>query len=993
MEVLDRNDAPFRLLAAALTLTLGAALGGCGKGSVDLAQLGDSAAGPSRGVALSVDTDRDGITDSVERRFGTDSAQIDSDGDGLTDQYELWGYRGIGIGASGPLTDLPDPNANGVHAALDRGEQADRTLSAKAVRGLDDTRVRVSAPGDDPLENDLDGDYIPTDFELAGFYYEIDPATGEDWFVKWDGDTSRNYYKTDPTKWSTDADPWSDWEEATKRNLDQRLKHPGDHPCIPAYPDLQAVLTGYTVEEAKDIRTSTGKNVETSWTNSVSTTSSTESNWAVDGSVEVEATVGTTLGAKVKVEAGYTTGGKSSYESVTKQDNSGLTSDEWKQVTAGDTIQTAKLTLNMKLINVGTMPASEANALFNLKLGDFLIDSFLVNLTSINGFGELKGRAQNPYDIIIRNNGRGTEGLPPPELYLSLPQLQSLQRGAPLTIEPVGFEAQTLVSEWDPDTGRRVNLNIGAWSPYKSAINTATARIILDLGTDPEGSAELFDGMSPRRVEEVRVFAYDNTGSYVGSPPAVTLRDAFIWGFGARDTTLGPTVTYIDPISDQPLTAFLEDYNFGFDIETFQELQANQQNIDNILDLPLKPSNPVERVYIAKAPPLVDPSQSIDERKPRVLWATLDPYQQERVPVMRQLRIVGTDPPDFVDPPIFVFDHYDYKPVFGPIVRAYVDDVFRVREVRFKPTPTSFGEAMTVNFDPDNPLAGAAYEYHVPENYVWTGFETIVAINRDNEFSDPLPIFLQEGSFYDNQRNLRLGRTDPTFTVKGRATNTLASATQLLDSKANFLVDGVRAGDFVVNTTEHTVALIDKVISPTQLLLLQAAWVDETGHSGGAKEIAPNDEYTIDPSIDKYEALGFYTGVLGEALTLSSEFDATSGSYGFSFRDPGSLRNPPFDIRVHEHFVNGTRTIEVVNATGVALVGKAQWNSIKYATLRKAPYTTGPLNIKPNEANDYIYCARLPDGRYVKFRLEYTTHPTLAVQRVQRFVYEIYKGI
>ncbi len=1002
------------LLSALFIFTLVTAAG-CSRGKIDIDDdFGGAASGPvgtpGRSISWQGDRDYDGVDDVVEARLGTNPDSIDTDNDGLTDQYELWGCDGIAVGRVGSLSPaaLPDPDGDGVIAALERGEAARAVLSRQATAALDSTRVRVSSPGDDPIENDLDGDYIPTDFELSGFYYEIDPLTGEDWFVKWDGDPRRNYYKTDPTKWSTDADPWSDWEESTKRNLDQRLKKPGDHPCIPAYPKLECVLTGYSVEDARDITTTSGNKAESSWKNSVSTANSSSKKWAVDGSVELSATIGigteSQSSVKGKVEVTGKFGGEETSESTTVEDTSGLTQQDWEQVTAGDTIETARLLLNLRVMNTGTLPLSESKSLFNLKLGEFNISTFLLDLSSQNGFGELPARSQNPVDLVIFNDGRGTEGIPAKRIFLSLLQLQSLHLGAPLTIEPVGFDAQTLVSEFDPDSGRRVNLNIGDWSPYKSAIDTVTARIIIDMGDDPDPDPQLFDGLPARRTAEIRCFAYDNTGNYVGSPPVITLSDALNWGFGAKDTPLGPVVQINEQRSGQVLTAYLKDYRVGFDAETLDYVKTHLGTIDNIFALPLRPSNPTERVYTFKAPPLILPDQNVDQSKPQVYAATLETYEQQRIPEYKPLKVT-LNPPTYYDPPILVFSNYRYNPIFRPTVRAYVDDVFQVSEVRFKPSPASIGEVMTVADDPGDPLAGLAYVYRLPENYVWTGFESVVALNLDGEESLPFPVQVQEGAHYNEYGVLLSGVSNPPI----GGTHTGAESNSLLqDISQDFTSLGVLPGDRIVNTVQNTETTVTAVINKTHLAVSAVDWEFVDGSSPsqqGEKKFLVGDTYSITPARQRYETLGFYTGASASNLAISSsEYNNLSGDYGFSFDDPSAPRNPPFDFIIHEDWpANNTniKSIEVVNAVGVAEIGPAVWGAVTYDTLRKAVYSSSELIYYTeggvgSYGDTNVYAAKLDNGMYVKFRMKYIAHPgttPAGKARVEVVDFEVYRGI
>jgi len=946
------------LLAGLLAAVIGQ-LTACGGGQLSPATLGDFIGGGGKSAAA-VDTDRDGISDDLELQLGTDPNEIDTDRDGLTDHYELWGVAGLPVGQVGSLSNLPDPNGNGVNAALDSSEAGLSIRSKQATASLETKRVRVSSPDDPPIDNDLDGDYIPSTFELYGFTYEIDPLTGEDWFVRWDGDLSKDYYKTDPTKWSSDADPWSDWEEVTKRNLDQRLKHPGDHPCIPAYPDIQAVLVSYSVEDASQISSSNGTTTQESWTNSVSTTDTTKTDWnvAITAGYEFEykfavkaavppVDAKTTNTFSVEVAGHY--GSSTSNASTVASSTSGLSSEEWSATSAGDTIDTAKLILNLKIINVGTLPASNARALFNLKLGDFIIDSFRVNLESDQGYGELEALAQNAIDYVVSNNGRIAGNYPGKELYLSLEQLKSLQMGAPLTVELVSFEADTLVSEFDPETGRRVNLSIGPWSPYQSALENSTARLILDLG-DPENPPVLLPGeIPPRNTKEVRVFAYDNTGSYIGSPPVITLMEAFAWGFGARETSLGPTVTIRDPITHENRSMYLADFLFGFDPETIGELAQNPDYRESLFLLPLKPSNPTERVYVAQAPPLVIPGESIDQSKPTVYWAALYPYRMERQEVLKPLPQPDPSDPlyESYDPenPPLQFDRYVFVPVFDPVVRAYAADREGIGEVRFMPHGNAIGEVMTLNTDPQHPENGGFYEYHVPLHYLWSGFESVIAYNLAGNVSDPENIVIQEGSHLDEDGQIVLGSYSDPFHY-GTHTGE-QSATQLLNSAADFVDEGIKVGDVVKNTEQVTQAVVTEVVGPHELAL--DSW---TG--SGDQNFKYGDDYVIVSESRRFDTLG-YELLTGSRGAETYEYDTTSGAYGYNFTNPDQLKSAPHDIEIDES-VGGSSTqftVGVDQAVGVAEVGTGAMSFWNYAPLRKLNYSTSDIVIDQNFATAY----------------------------------------
>lgn len=678
------------------TSTLGAELAG------SLQQAADQ--GRPLHATAENDSDRDGVPNNIELVVGTNAELIDSDFDGLSDHYELWGIEHYAVGSVGALDNLPDPNQNGIIAPLDPGDMGGQVLkNSSAVLNVD--RIPVETSSGEFAINDVDGDGIPNDFELHGFYFQVD-EDGLPYLYKWDGyDLEKDYFKTDPTQWSSDGDPFSDWEEATKINLDQRVKSPGDHPCIPAYPRLEAVLTSYSIEAIEDteIQSATGGKAEQSWTNSVESVNNgsiTTDKRGREGELKIGGTFSRLpnwigipeFGGSIDIELnGYELlgGGSTTINSsVTTNDNSGLSAEEWSTATttATNTASAARLILNMKVMNTGTLPATNARVLFNLMLGDLAINSFVLNLEE---FGELQPVMQNPIDLRVAFDGRPAPFAPEGDpLELSIYQLRSIQMGAPLAIAPQGFVADTLVWDIDPATGRRKFLTMGPWEPYESSIQNVSARLILDFRRDPQYSVGAVSGLPPRTTSDTRVFCYRPDAAYYGSPPDIRLGDAFVWAFNAEDSDLGPVVTIKDPITGSKHVSPLALWDFGLDKLTMEKILANPAEFGNVFNLPLEPGNPGERVYTCSAPP----PEAL--QNPRIYWATCDPLTRK--------------------------------------IRAFSRDVRGLSEMRFKPDPEADydGELMELGYDVADGHQQFFYTYDVPVQYKWTGREQVVAINN-----------------------------------------------------------------------------------------------------------------------------------------------------------------------------------------------------------------------------------------------------------------------
>jgi hypothetical protein len=379
--------------------------------------------------------------------------------------------------------------------------------------------------------------------------------------------------------------------------------------------------------------------------------------------------------------------------------------------TSGDTLNVARLTLNMKLVNTGTLPAHHPRIWFNLRIGNTITHAFLVEYP-----GELEGKALNTVDWVVATDGVASSGNPGgAPLMLSIYQLRSIQSGAQISIEPLSFEADTLVSIPDPDTGRRSYVSLGPWSPYEAALRNVTAKVVMDFNEDPQLSQSLFSDLPAKKVSDVRIFAYNNRGSYVGSPPKITLAEAFLWTFGFAEEDSQFVVSVTDPITGYEYKSYMLDWEFSLDQAVFNRLlNETPELLGNLFTLPLEPGNPVERTYVAKAPP------SGLRAKPRIYWATVDP--QERV------------------------------------VRAYSRDIAGIQEMRFKPNDSYEGEEMFIANVPEDPHMRFAYTYIIPPQYRWTGEEKVVATNGRGEKSElPIEFESNELGVLVNQETTFLG--------------------------------------------------------------------------------------------------------------------------------------------------------------------------------------------------------------------------------------------
>jgi hypothetical protein len=264
---------------------------------------------------------------------------------------------------------------------------------------------------------------------------------------------------------------------------------------------------------------------------------------------------------------------------------------------------------------------------------------------------------------------------------------------------------------------------------------------------------------------------------------------------------------------------------------------------------------------------------------------------------------------------------------------------------------------------------------------------------------------VQEGSHYNEYGVLLSGVSNPPIS----GVHTGAESDSLLqDISQDFTTLGLLPGDRIVNTKQNSETIIVSVINSTHLAVSSSDWEFVDGSSAsqqGEKKFLVGDTYSITPSRARYETLGYFTGSSASNLAIfSTEFNNTAGDYGFSFTEPDAPRNPPFDFIVHEDWpVNGNavKSIEVVNAVGVAEIGPAVWEAVTYDTVRKASFSSAELvfyteNGAGSYGDTHVYAAKLNNGFYVKFRLKYIAHPGTTPankDRVEVVDYEVYRGI
>ncbi len=378
------------------------------------------------------------------------------------------------------------------------------------------------------------------------------------------------YFLTDPTQFSTDQDPYGDGMEASGVNMDTAVLPPGNHPLVPAYPDIYARMNSYEITPVGPITTTTGKTTQDAWSESTTKSDETSSKWGISAGASVEAGVGfPTSGYKVQVTCTYSHGNSHTTSHSTTTDNSGFNQQEWSQAETTDPSQAARIKLNLKFHNRGAAPTADVVPTASIILGGNTINTFTFDDT----IGYLSANSFYPTlsDWSVEKDKDGNY------IYLTLDELRAFETGAKITLDITQMDA--LVKKWDP--GKNEWEFTQDWAPYEDSMDHVCACLMVDKG----------DG----NMSDYLVYA----ASTEGYGPVVTLRDAVLWVVGGEnDPKTGEVYINIRKPDGTVIRTPVKDWRFGFDPDTFNQIEPGSY----VLNVTMKPG----MVVVAKAPPCTD---------------------------------------------------------------------------------------------------------------------------------------------------------------------------------------------------------------------------------------------------------------------------------------------------------------------------------------------------------------------------------------------------
>jgi len=517
-----------------------------------------------------IDTDEDGIPNDCETFIGSDPESRDVDKDFFFDYDELFGYN---------FFQMPDYDPDDLLPRDGDGTLANNTSDVNNDGEHDGEAV------------DTDEDGIPNYLEYYGYTWDWISGT----FSQWDGeDVEIEYYKTDPMQISTDQDPYSDYMETTKANMDVSVLAPGDSPMVAAAPNIEIVLEGYSITLVQDITNSEGgqETEGTEWEVSTQYENSTSHSHGFTAGFEVELgwEVGSSgVGKKGSVKFNASTTHNWGFESTNTwaRSNGGSTTltNSWDTATCYNPSEAARIKLYLKVYNTGTATASNIIPTFTLMIGGLAVGTFEQGNSQINILapGDVYPAGEGVHWVIDSvDTGTGIDSI-----YLTLAELKALESGAPVKI----VLNQMLADVMMLDGG--IWTSAGSWSEYMSRIDAVCADVIVDSGQDITILSQVYADDSP-------------------SSPQTTLRDALLWltdGYTNADDE--PVIPFIDDdgsIVEMPLI----NWHIAFDEQTCNSLIVQKQQFDDEhqFDDPVPEYNVVDTV--------IGPSAEIGLRPPRL---------------------------------------------------------------------------------------------------------------------------------------------------------------------------------------------------------------------------------------------------------------------------------------------------------------------------------------------------------------------------------------
>ena len=287
-------------------------------------------------------------------------------------------------------------------------------------------------------------------------------------------------FQTDPTQWSTDGDPYSDYMEVTGVNMPAGVQRPFNHPLVAARPVIAMRMPNYQVSPLGDITNSQGGDRQKSFTN---TTTNTD---------QLGGSLSTTVEAKLNpfepVSASATATIEYSHTWTRTESSTSTLGSNWSSARSTNINEAAALTLQVYMENLGSADALDVQPTFNLMLDNTVIATIQVseddraNVLSTNGTPN--SRYPRSGTIAIDRDSRGNP------ITVSIEELKAIQSGAALALVVTQVSADVI--RWDKST-QNWDSEI-AWTSFENQIDPVTMTVQADLGDGEIHEYEIYAG-------------------------------------------------------------------------------------------------------------------------------------------------------------------------------------------------------------------------------------------------------------------------------------------------------------------------------------------------------------------------------------------------------------------------------------------------------------------------------------------------------------------
>ncbi len=372
-------------------------------------------------------------------------------------------------------------------------------------------------------------------------------------------------YFTNPYQASTDRDPYNDYKEITGINMSTAVIVPERHPCVPSYADLKVELEGIEVISKCKITSTKTKEKGESWHLSTETQKWTKA--GVEAGCEY-----TPYWPPFFKAYGYAYAYYESYTHTVRSE-SGWSREEWSKATATDKDEAARLESHIKIKNEGTDAAKNVKLSFNVKIGEDKIADTV--WTDVVEWRMEPGEVSD--EMVIDHDRDG-------EIVITLEELKSIECGAPISIKV--REVNTKV----PWKDKWIN-----WEDYKGEFEPVSSTIMADFGDGEVKEYNVWSGIH---------LLPEPPHKYIHN---ITINDAINRTIGIREKEDG---VYIGWKADREVK--LENWTFGFDNETFQQINETLPENWTLYDL-LNVTIKQGWVIVMKAP---------DIKPPEIHWAS-----------------------------------------------------------------------------------------------------------------------------------------------------------------------------------------------------------------------------------------------------------------------------------------------------------------------------------------------------------------------------------